>query len=54
MVQRASGKKFQEILNEAIVHPLNIEGEMYIGIPPGMVPFCLSYGYVLSRGASEF
>ncbi|KAK9097721.1 hypothetical protein Syun_024766 [Stephania yunnanensis] len=36
IMERASGKKFQEILNEAIVFPLNIEGEMYIGIPPGV------------------
>ncbi|KAK9097541.1 hypothetical protein Sjap_023038 [Stephania japonica] len=36
IMEHASGKKFQEILNEAIVCPLNIEGEMYIGIPPGV------------------
>jgi len=34
--QHASGKKFQEVLAEAIVQPLDIEGELYIGIPPGM------------------
>ncbi|KAK9099726.1 hypothetical protein Scep_023156 [Stephania cephalantha] len=39
IMERASGKKFQEILNEAIVFPLNIEGEMYIGIPPGKIIF---------------
>lgn len=33
--QYASGKKFQEILEEAFIHPLNIEGELYVGIPPG-------------------
>ncbi|KAF7817160.1 putative ABC1 family protein [Senna tora] len=31
----AAGMKFQEILEEAIVRPLNIEGELYVGIPPG-------------------
>lgn len=33
--QYASGKKFQEILEESIVKPLKIDGELYIGIPPG-------------------
>ncbi|KAJ6697643.1 ABC1 FAMILY PROTEIN [Salix purpurea] len=36
IIEHASGKKFQEILEEAIVRPLNIEGELYIGIPPGV------------------
>ncbi|XP_056697780.1 uncharacterized protein [Spinacia oleracea] len=36
IVERASGKKFQEILEEAFIHPLSIEGELYIGIPPGV------------------
>ncbi|KAF5177129.1 Abc1 family protein [Thalictrum thalictroides] len=36
IIERASGKKFQEILNEAIINPLNVEGELYIGIPPGV------------------
>ncbi|XP_042392295.1 uncharacterized protein LOC121983739 isoform X2 [Zingiber officinale] len=36
VIERASGKKFQHILEEAIIHPLNIEGELYIGIPPGV------------------
>ncbi|KAF9600992.1 hypothetical protein IFM89_014977 [Coptis chinensis] len=36
IIEHASGKKFQEILEEAIVHPLNVEGELYIGIPPGV------------------
>ncbi|KAL9376030.1 hypothetical protein Peur_030150 [Populus x canadensis] len=35
IIEHASGKKFQEILEEAIVRPLNIEGELYVGIPPG-------------------
>ncbi|GFS42002.1 hypothetical protein Acr_00g0077590 [Actinidia rufa] len=33
----ASGKKLQEILEEAFIRPLNIDGELYIGIPPGMI-----------------
>lgn len=36
-VQRASGKKFQDVLEEAFVHPLNVEGEFYIGIPSGEI-----------------
>ncbi|KAL0330094.1 UNVERIFIED_CONTAM: AarF domain-containing protein kinase [Sesamum radiatum] len=32
----ASRKKFQEILEEAFIRPLNIDGELYIGIPPGV------------------
>ncbi|OIW03049.1 hypothetical protein TanjilG_20977 [Lupinus angustifolius] len=36
IIEHASGKKFQEILEEAIVRPLHIEGEMYVGIPPGV------------------
>ncbi|XP_071737333.1 uncharacterized protein [Rutidosis leptorrhynchoides] len=35
IIEHASGKKFQDILNEAFVCPLNIDGEFYIGIPPG-------------------
>ncbi|KAI3687292.1 hypothetical protein L1987_80986 [Smallanthus sonchifolius] len=36
IIQHASKMKFQDILEEALVHPLNIEGELYIGIPPGV------------------
>lgn len=36
VIEHASGKKFQEVLEEAFIHPLNIEGELYIGIPPGV------------------
>ncbi|KAK1435996.1 hypothetical protein QVD17_01770 [Tagetes erecta] len=36
IIQHASKRKFQDILEEALVHPLNIEGELYIGIPPGV------------------
>nr|GEW22325.1 beta-lactamase domain-containing protein 2-like [Tanacetum cinerariifolium] len=35
-IKRASGKKFQEVLEEAFARPLGIEGEFYIGIPPGI------------------
>lgn len=33
--QHASGKKFQEILEESFIQPLHIQGELYIGVPPG-------------------
>ncbi|KAJ0045585.1 hypothetical protein Pint_05325 [Pistacia integerrima] len=33
IIERASGKKFQEILEEVFIRPLNIEGELYVGIP---------------------
>ncbi|XP_020275190.1 uncharacterized protein LOC109849732 [Asparagus officinalis] len=36
IIEHASGKKFQDVLEEAIVHPLNVDGELYIGIPPGV------------------
>ncbi|KAL2318235.1 hypothetical protein Fmac_032111 [Flemingia macrophylla] len=36
IIEHASGRKFQEILEEAIVRPLHLEGELYIGIPPGV------------------
>ncbi|XP_058113531.1 uncharacterized protein LOC131256618 [Magnolia sinica] len=36
IIEHASGKRFQEVLEEAIIHPLNIEGELYVGIPPGV------------------
>lgn len=39
VIQRASGKKFQEVLEEVFIHPLNIEGELYIGVPPGTLIF---------------
>ncbi|CAI9289207.1 unnamed protein product [Lactuca saligna] len=35
-LQHASNKKFQDILQEAFINPLNIQGELYIGIPPGV------------------
>lgn len=36
-MQHASGKKLQDILEEAFVLPLNVEGEFYIGIPHGEI-----------------
>ncbi|KAF3446469.1 hypothetical protein FNV43_RR11648 [Rhamnella rubrinervis] len=36
IIEHASGKKFQEILEEAFIYPLQIEGELYVGIPPGV------------------
>ncbi|KAL4625109.1 hypothetical protein ACB092_05G000400 [Castanea dentata] len=36
IIESTSGKKFKEILEEAFIHPLQIEGELYIGIPPGV------------------
>ncbi|XP_047340558.1 uncharacterized protein LOC124944128 [Impatiens glandulifera] len=36
IIEHASGKNFQEILEEAIIHPLGIDGELYVGIPPGV------------------
>ncbi|XVF48143.1 hypothetical protein PTKIN_Ptkin03bG0167200 [Pterospermum kingtungense] len=36
IIEHASGKKFQEILKEAFIHPLGIDGELYVGIPPGV------------------
>ncbi|PKI31273.1 hypothetical protein CRG98_048334 [Punica granatum] len=46
IIEHASGRKFQDILEEALIHPLNIEGELYIGIPPGMpLKFCFALDY---------
>ncbi|XP_023742344.1 uncharacterized protein LOC111890456 [Lactuca sativa] len=36
IIEHASGKKFKDVLEEAFVRPLNLEGELYIGIPPGV------------------
>ncbi|GLT85126.1 hypothetical protein SLE2022_033260 [Rubroshorea leprosula] len=36
IIEHASGKNFQDVLEEAFIRPLNIEGELYIGIPPGV------------------
>eukprot|EP00250_Pteridium_aquilinum_P020341 c24788_g2_i1 orf=561-3449(-) len=36
IIERASGKKFQELLEEVFVRTLGVEGEFYVGIPPGV------------------
>ncbi|XP_071730507.1 uncharacterized protein [Rutidosis leptorrhynchoides] len=36
IIEHASGKKFRDILEDAFVRPLNVEGEFYIGIPHGV------------------
>ncbi|XP_051151478.1 uncharacterized protein LOC127265629 isoform X2 [Andrographis paniculata] len=36
IIEHASRKKFQDILEQAFIHPLKIDGELYIGIPPGV------------------
>uniref|UniRef100_A0A1J3D5C1 AarF domain-containing protein kinase 1 n=1 Tax=Noccaea caerulescens TaxID=107243 RepID=A0A1J3D5C1_NOCCA len=36
ILEHASGKKLQEILEESIIKPLKLDGELYIGIPPGV------------------
>ncbi|POO03895.1 Lipopolysaccharide core heptose(II) kinase [Trema orientale] len=41
VIEHASGRKFQEILEEAFIQPLQIEGELYIGIPPGKCVDCV-------------
>lgn len=49
--QHATGKKFQEILEEAIINPLHVEGELYIGIPPGKTllhPLIFSFLSIIS------
>ncbi|GJT42801.1 beta-lactamase domain-containing protein 2-like protein [Tanacetum coccineum] len=36
IIERVSGKKLMDVLAEAFLRPLNIEGELYIGIPSGV------------------
>lgn len=36
IIERASGRRFQELLEEVLVRPLKIDGELYVGIPPGV------------------
>ncbi|EPS66438.1 hypothetical protein M569_08337 [Genlisea aurea] len=36
IIEHASKKKFQKVLEEAFIRPLDLDGEMYIGIPPGV------------------
>lgn len=35
ILQKASGKKFQDLLEEAFVQPIGLAGEFYIGVPAG-------------------
>ena len=35
-MQKVSGKKFQDLLEEVFVRPLGLNGEFYVGIPAGM------------------
>ncbi|KAK2994048.1 hypothetical protein RJ640_012318 [Escallonia rubra] len=49
IIEHVSGKKFQEILEEVFIHPLKIEGELYIGIPPGMIRTLLDLTGMTSR-----
>ena len=35
-MQKASGKKFQDLLEEVFVRPIGLNGEFYVGIPAGM------------------
>ncbi|KAH7365532.1 hypothetical protein KP509_18G033300 [Ceratopteris richardii] len=36
IIEKASGKRFQDLLNEVFVRKLHVEGEFYIGIPAGV------------------
>ncbi|KAJ7520651.1 hypothetical protein O6H91_19G015400 [Diphasiastrum complanatum] len=36
IIEKAGGKNFQGLLEEALVKPLGVTGEFYIGIPPGV------------------
>lgn len=38
-LQKASGKKFQDLLEEVFVHPIGLNGEFYVGIPAGTILF---------------
>ncbi|TVU07643.1 hypothetical protein EJB05_41007, partial [Eragrostis curvula] len=49
IIENASGKKFQEVLEEAIDHRLHLDGELYLGIPPG-VESRLAAGAIRSSG----
>ncbi|MCD9561027.1 hypothetical protein HAX54_019961 [Datura stramonium] len=46
IIERASGRRFQELLEEVLVRPLKIDGELYVGIPPGMI-ICLLFSISL-------
>ncbi|KAL2636403.1 hypothetical protein R1flu_007882 [Riccia fluitans] len=36
IAEKATGRSFQELLEDVLVGPLNVEGEFYVGIPPGV------------------
>lgn len=36
IIEKASGKKFQDLLEEVFVHPIGLNGEFYVGIPAGV------------------
>ncbi|XP_024537843.1 uncharacterized protein LOC9638949 [Selaginella moellendorffii] len=36
IAEKATGKTFQQLIEEAFVTPLNVTGEFYVGIPPGV------------------
>ena len=36
IVEKATGRHFKDVIQEEIARPLDIEGEMYIGIPDGL------------------
>lgn len=36
IIEKASGKKFQDLLEEAFVQPIGLAGEFYIGVPAGI------------------
>ncbi|KAF3622247.1 putative basic leucine zipper 9-like [Capsicum annuum] len=45
IIERASGRRFQELLEEAFVQPLKIDGELYVGIPPGMISRTICHSF---------
>ncbi|KAL3677590.1 hypothetical protein R1sor_027538 [Riccia sorocarpa] len=36
IAEKATGRSFQELLEDAFVSPLRVDGEFYVGIPPGV------------------
>ncbi|KAG6543289.1 hypothetical protein Mapa_015203 [Marchantia paleacea] len=36
IAEKATGRSFQELLEEYLVGPLHVDGEFYVGIPPGV------------------
>ncbi|KAI3792846.1 hypothetical protein L2E82_06737 [Cichorium intybus] len=54
IIEHASNKRFQDILLEAFIQPLKIEGELYIGIPPEIdSPTSISSPTSLSSSSSS-